>query len=486
MSRSHVDHNSMPCDMPVAHADAPLGDVLVLGLGKTGVVVARYLLDRLGSRVSSVTVYGGASSREGDASRSLEAAGARVVLGTEEVEGSYDLAIASPGISEFSPFFQAARACSSEVIGEPEFAYRESPSLWIAITGTNGKTTTTTLTTELLRAAGLSASSVGNIGTVATGELDERQDGDWFVAELSSFQLATSSRLHPRVAVLLNVTPDHVAWHKSLENYALAKERVFQNLDGGDFAVVSDEDSWCRDAISRLEARGLRVCRVNVHADPGSPSAAFVRDGRCMVRIDGEEHALILADNLPIRGEHNLQNALAAASVALELGISDAAVCHALLAFHALEHRIEPCGELSGVHFVNDSKATNTDAVEKALTAFVPGRVVLMLGGHDKGTELASLAHAANARCRAVVCYGEAGERIASSIEAADDLGTRVVRATHMEDALDAAIAAAEPGDTVLLSPACSSFDEFSGFEQRGRVFKQLVASRIAGQEKAL
>lgn len=461
-----------------------LGDVCVLGIGKTGRVVAEYLLDQ-GQRVSSVTVYGGGRSREGEASRQLSARGARVVLGSEDVEGSFDLCVASPGISEFSEFFLAAKAHVREIIGEPEFAWRESPERWIGITGTNGKTTTTTLTAELLRAAGLTAHTVGNIGTVATGELGRREEGSWFVAELSSFQLATTVRLRPRVACLLNVTPDHVEWHRSMENYAAAKERIFANLTTGEFAVISEEDAWCRDIIGRLNARGLRVCHLNVHSDPKTSSAAFPRDGRMVVRIEGQEHELISLENLPIRGEHNLQNALAASAIALELGVSDAAVCHGLLAFHALEHRIEPCGELGGVHFVNDSKATNTDAVEKALTAFVPGKIVVLLGGHDKMTDLTSLAHAVAARCRAAVCYGEAGERIARALEEAGaDMGLVVERAPHMAEALDAAVRLARPGDTVLLSPACSSFDEFRGFEQRGDAFKRLVAERIT-QDRA-
>lgn len=458
---------------------APLGDVLVLGIGKTGRVVAEYLLG-LGSRVSSVTVYGGGRSHACEASQALEAAGAKVVLGSEDVQGSFDLCVASPGISEFSDFFLAAKAHAGEIIGEPEFAWRESPERWIGITGTNGKTTTTTLTAEILRSAGLTAHTVGNIGTVATGQLAGREEGSWFVAELSSFQLATTKLLRPRVACLLNITPDHVEWHRSMENYAAAKERIFANLTTGEFAVVSDEDAWCRAIISRLEARGLRVCHVNVHGDPGTDSAAFPRGGRMVARIEGQEHELISLENLPIKGEHNLQNALAAAAIATELGLSDPAICHGLLAFQALEHRIEPCGDLGGVRFVNDSKATNTDAVEKALTAFVPGRIVVMLGGHDKMTDLTSLAHAVAARCRAAVCYGDAGERIAAALkEAGADMGLVIRRAPHMAQALDVAIGLAQPGDTVLLSPACSSFDEFRGFEERGDTFKQLVAQRI-------
>ena len=461
-------------------ATAPvLGDVCVLGLGKTGEAVAAYLAAQPHGRVRSITLYGGLKAQESEATRALEAQGVHVVLGTEDVQGSYDLCVSSPGIPEHSVFAEAARACSGELIGEPEFAWRESPERWLAITGTNGKTTTTALTTALLQADGMEAVSVGNIGTLAIGQVAERPRNQWFVAELSSFQLAETSQLHPRAAALLNVTPDHLSWHGSLENYALAKERVFAQFDADDLAVVSCEDSWCRAAIARLEERGIRVAHLSVAADPQTPSAAFVRDGMLVVRFDGVEHELLDASELIIHGPHNLQNALAAASLALWAGASIEGVRAGLRTFKALEHRIEPCGELAGVHFVNDSKATNVDAVEKALVAFEPGSLVLLMGGHDKGTDLSSVATLAAERCRVVVCFGEAGERIAQAVEAAPG-SAQVLRAAHLADALDVAIEVAHPGSTVLLSPACSSFDEFHSFEERGRVFKQLVAARIA------
>lgn len=456
---------------------SPLGNVAVLGLGKTGLYVTEYLAGLLGSRVDSVTLYGGAKSSPNDQTRELEKSGVRVVYGTEELDGAYDLAIVSPGIPEHSDFFVSAGVHATEVIGEPEFAWRESPDNWAAVTGTNGKTTTTLLLTHLLDAGGMLAEAVGNVGTVATGRIAERPKNDWFVAELSSFQLATSRRLHPRVACLLNVTPDHLDWHGSMEAYATAKERVFKNMGAGDLAVVSCEDEWCRAALRRLDARGLRVCRVSVHDEPDTPCAAFVRNGRLVVRLDGVEHVLVAVKSLAIHGDHNTQNALTASAMALELGVTAEAVSHGLLSFRPLEHRIEPCGRVGGVSFVNDSKATNVDSVEKALTAFVPGRVVVLLGGHDKGTDLSTLAHAVSARCKAAVCYGEAGPRLAQAVREADgNMGLVVREAPHMEQALEVARTLASSGDVILLSPACSSFDEFTSYQQRGAMFKDLVA----------
>ena len=464
-----------------------LGRTLVLGLGRTGESAARYLASLLGGRVDSVTLYGGASSREGERTRALEDAGVRVVTGTEDVTGDYDLAVASPGIPLDAPFLRSAAARSGEVVGEVELAFRESPERWVAVTGTNGKTTTTSLLTHLLREGGLPAESVGNIGTPPTEALAGRAEGSWLVAELSSFQLATTRLLHPRVAVLLNVTPDHLEWHHTMEAYAAAKERAFANLAAGDLAVVSVDDRWCRAVAERCEARGLRVCRLSVAGEPASACAAFLREGSLVVRLDGVEHELLRASELQIFGLHNAENALAASAAALELGVADSDARRGLASFSPIEHRIEPAGEVGGVRFVNDSKATNTDSVEKALTAFEPGSVVVLLGGHDKMTDLSSLAAAACERCRAAVCFGEAGERIASALEAARARGgsaLEVVRAPHLREAFDAAVRIARPGETVLLSPACSSFDEFSNMAERGRLFKSLVADLARGARR--
>ncbi len=467
-------------------AAAHLGDVCVLGMGGTGAAVCRYLAAHLGDRVSSVTLFGGASSAEGDLSRELEAAGVTCRLGTEKIDGAFDLAVVSPGISEFSDFFAAARDHAAEVIGEPEFAWRESPDRWVAITGTNGKTTTTKLAAHLLVAGGMDATAVGNIGTIVTSQLENRAEDNWFVAELSSFQLATTKHLRPRAAVLLNITPDHVEWHGSMEAYAKAKERVFANMGASDLAVISIDDEYCRAAAARVAERGVRVCELSVTCEPTGANAAFVREGQLVVRLDGAETNLGCAANLAIKGRHNWQNALAASAMALFVGTPAQAIAAALLSFSPIEHRIEPCGTFAGIHFVNDSKATNTDSVEKALTAFDAGTIVVLLGGHDKMTDLTSLSAAVCERARVAVCYGAAGPRMAADLaraKAATPCDLQVIEAAHLREAFDAAVAVARPGDTVLLSPACSSFDEFNNMGERGRLFKQLAAD--FGRDKA-
>lgn len=460
----------------------PLGRVLVLGLGKSGQAVASYLLDQPRSRVSSVTIVGGATSQPSDITRELAARGAAVFVGTEDIPGTFDLCIVSPGIPETSSFFASAKAASDTLIGEPEFAWQESPECWIGITGTNGKTTTTTLIGALLSTNGMPCECVGNIGTLSISRISSRTPDEWFACELSSFQLATTKELHPRAAILLNITPDHIAWHGSMQAYANAKEKIFTNLDHHDLAVCS-EQGMCAPIIQRLDERDLRVVHLCPEADPKTPFAAFMREGHLIVRLDGVETDLLAVSEMRLAGEHNVENALAAAAVALDLGISAQDVAHTLASFAPLEHRIEPCGASHGITFVNDSKATNTDAAIKALTAFTPGKVVLMVGGHDKGTDLGAFTHASLAAAHTIVCFGEAGPRFFDALthEAttlASDI--QIIAAQHLEDALDTAIAHARPGDTVLLSPACSSFDEFSGYEERGRYFKSLVKTRIA------
>ncbi len=457
------------------------GDVVLLGIGSSTRAVAEYLLGLPEGAVSSVTVYGGSASRE--AGEPLEALGARVVWDAEELDRAYDLAVASPGLPCGSALYRSALERCGEVVSEPELAWRESPRDWVAVTGTNGKTTTTSLIRHLFEEADRPVRAVGNIGLPPVACVADRAEGEVFAAELSSFQLHGTDRFAPRAAVLLNVTPDHLEWHGTFEAYAADKERVFANMTERDLCVLGN-DGPCRAIADRLRMRGLRVIVLEqVPCACGAEGAWLSGDGRLTVRLGGRDHGLCRWDEMALKGPHNLQNSLAAAAVALFMGVSDEAVSQGLLSFSPLAHRVEPCGEVDGVFFVDDSKATNTDAVLKALAAFEPGRIVLLLGGHDKGTDLTDLARDAVGRCRAVVAYGEAGERIERALRdvAAVSPGADVLRAATMAEAFDAACAAARPGDTVLLSPACSSFDEFSGYKQRGEVFQRLVGERAGG-----
>lgn len=484
-----------------------LGRVLVLGLGKSGHDVVEYLLSKAAGRVESLSVFGGAHTPDADDfAKSISDAGAVIAFGDDAVDnlasaagGHFDLCIASPGISEFSEIYKAACAVSDEVVSEVEFAWRESASesRWVAITGTNGKTTVTALTAELLREAGFKASAVGNIGDTCIAAVSAGQT-DVYVAEVSSYQLASARRFAPQVAVLLNITPDHLHWHHTLDNYRDAKFKLLANLGSvkGSLAVLDAANDVVRSKVRELAQagsdRGFAYVPMgtsegitgDMRKRCGSESAAFVSaDGMLVVCLDGCEHVLVNEDDLLIKGRHNAANALAAAAAALGLGADVDAVRRGLTAFRPLEHRIEPCGSIDGVSCYNDSKATNVDATLKALEAFPRTRPIVLLGGDDKGTDLAPLVAAAHAHTRAVVCFGDARERFLAAFKGASASAPadfKLLSADHLEDALDVALAESAPGEVVLLSPACASFDEFNSFEHRGEMFKAMVRKRAA------
>jgi len=564
-----------------------LGRVLVLGLGKSGKSVARYCAGLIGSRVDSLFIAAGA---ENDDSRafveSLAGEGVSYAFGDDALEGErghFDVCIASPGIPYWHELYQRGLQVSDELMSEVEFSWRESDpaSTWVAITGTNGKTTTTSLAAHVLKECGFAAAPVGNIGDVC---LDAVAAGktDVYVCEVSSYQLASTIDFAPDVAVLLNITPDHIHWHKTLEAYRDAKFRLLDNVArrglapaGLSEAATSEGGAVSEDCLSERSERvpqdrapgkrasgsfsarsGALQCapvtipelslRPNEEREPqsapqapargaqpqltaildatndvvrkkvrelkamtreergfdyvpmgtadgirgdmrakcGAENATFVdEDERLHVALRGSEHVLLPVSDLQIKGDHNTSNALAAASVAVALGADDGAICRSLASFAPLEHRVEPCGTVRGIECYNDSKGTNTDATVKALSSFPGKRVIVLLGGDDKGTDLSDLIAATHANAYAAVCYGAGGPRFASSFAAAAGeapAGFSVIEAANMEAALNEALDIAEAGDVLLLSPACASFDEFKSFEERGRVFKQLVADHRA------
>lgn len=490
------------------HAPRKLGRVLVLGLGKSGHDVAEYCLRLLGTRVEGLYIAAGQpndrAQRLADRAR---AEGARAIFGEGAVRelaalahGRFDVCVASPGIPPRDELYQDALAVSDEVISEVEFAWRESArgSRWVAVTGTNGKTTVTSLIDHILRGAGMASRAVGNIGDTCTSAVEEG-GFDVYVAETSSFQLASIADFAPDVSVLLNITPDHLYWHGSLEAYRDAKLRILENLPQmpGAVAVLDATNDIVREQVRRLRAqdeasRGFAYVPVgtagglsgDMRAACGSDNAAFVgSDGTLLVAFGGHLHSLGNRADLLIKGEHNVGNALVAAAAAIAMGASDESVKRGLATFKPLEHRIEPCGSIQGAACYNDSKATNVDATLKAFAAFPEARPIVLLGGKDKGTDLAPLVAAAHRHSRAVVCFGAARERFAAAFTdaaGAEPADFSLLEADHLADALDEAVAIAHAGDVILLSPACASFDEFSCFEERGDVFKKLVADRAA------
>jgi UDP-N-acetylmuramoylalanine--D-glutamate ligase len=449
-----------------------MGDVLVLGLAKSGKAVARYLAKRVATgAVRSVTI---ADSADNEAARAeaavLEALGISVTLGAEELTGHYDLCVTSPGIPPRTSLRTTATAISDRLISEIEFAYENTTKPWVAVTGTNGKTTTTALVAHLLRAGGLRAEAVGNIGYVAT-EAMQRDDIDILVAEVSSFHMSLIDQFRPKVALLLNITPDHIDWHGSLEKYTADKTRIFENMTEDELAVIDVDDPGSAPFAEQLACRGVQVARVSrTGRHPGG--AALVGDVLTL-ESEGGPIRLVRSDELQIRGMHNVSNALAAAAAAHALGVDAVDLREGLRTFAPIEHRLEPAGTVAGVDWYNDSKATNPDAVFQALRAFDGRGLIVLLGGRNKDNDFHPLAEQVARSARAAVLFGESRIELRDAFEGVD---VQTVEAISLHDAVEAAAALAVPGDIVVLSPACASFDEFTCFEHRGEEFKRQVA----------
>jgi UDP-N-acetylmuramoylalanine--D-glutamate ligase len=457
--------------------------ILVLGLGMSGTAAARWGLRRASSGEDvRVTVVDERTEADdsclADKALSLRAEGAEVVLGARDAPaGPWDLIVASPGIPPHASIMISAKASGAPVISEVELGWRVATAPIVAVTGTNGKTTVTALIAYLLTLAGMDARACGNIGgtTVLDAALAAPADAV-LVAEVSSFQLALTDRFHPRVAVLLNITPDHLDWHGSLEAYAADKAKVFANVGPGDVAVIDVDDPGSAAIVGRAEATGATVVRVS--RSRMRPGGASVVDGVLAVDRPGGPVALVAPGEMRIRGDHNVSNALAAASAALALGAGLEEVRRGLETFAPIEHRLEPVGEVDGVRWVNDSKATNPDAVLKALTAFGDEPLIVLLGGRNKHNDFRPLARAVVARARAVVLFGESLPELR---EAFAGSGVTVVEAETMAKAVRAAAGIAVGGDVVLLSPANASFDEFTSYGHRGDVFKRMVGEMLPG-----
>jgi len=383
---------------------------------------------------------------------------------------AWDYVIMSPGVPTSLPFVERARSRGANVIGELELAWRLGRGRYVAITGTNGKTTTTTLTGEIFKAAGLKTSVVGNIGTPVAAKALEADDDTWFVTEVSSFQLETVESFRPRIAALLNLTPDHMDRHKNMKNYAAAKARVFAKQDRGDVLVYNADD----EIVASL-ADNARSRRIPFSSTRRLDCGAFVKDG--MIVFAGSDGGIVPVlgeKELQIPGVHNLENALAAMAVAFAAGIDPGTSAKALKGFTGVEHRIEYVARVGGVRFVNDSKGTNPDAGIKAIEA-IGENILLIAGGYDKNADFTEYIRAARGRVKKILLIGTTAEKIrVCALEqgfTADD----VLITGNMAEAVGTAAACAEPGDTVLLSPACASWDMYVNYEERGTDFKARV-----------
>jgi UDP-N-acetylmuramoylalanine--D-glutamate ligase len=436
--------------------------VTVVGLAKSGVAAAR-LLARAGAAVCGTDAQPVAGLAL--EVRALERDGVRLVDGPAALDGA-ELVVVSPGVPVDGAQLAPARARLIPVIGELELAWRAMEAETIAITGTNGKTTTTALTGALLAEQPRPVFVGGNIGTpLAARALEFPADG-LVVAEVSSFQLETIEVFQPRVAAVLNVTPDHLDRHGSFDRYVDAKARIFLNQTPSDCAVLNADDAPTRALASRTRAHVVWFSRRHP-LDHG----VFVRDGWVAAKLNGHVDEICPLAEIQLRGVHNVENVLAATACALWIGMPVPAIRRVIASFRAVAHRIEFVRDVAGVPFYNDSKGTNVASTIKALESFTEP-VILIAGGKGKGQDFAPLAEAARGRVSRAVVIGEDGGRIAAALAAA---GVAVTAAETLAGAVEAARAAARPGDVVLLSPACASFDMFDNYEHRGDVFKRLV-----------
>jgi UDP-N-acetylmuramoylalanine--D-glutamate ligase len=441
--------------------------VTVVGLARSGVAAAR-LLHEAGAVVTGIDAKPlGALGREAAQLRDL---GVRVLAGPEASPATAGaaLVVVSPGVPLDSPQVARARALGTPIIGELELGWRATEAETIAITGTNGKTTTTALTGALLAEQPRPVLVAGNIGTPLSAHAASFPRDGLLVVEVSSFQLETIETFQPRVAAVLNVTPDHLDRHGSFDAYLEAKARIFLNQGPADCAVLNADDPGAARLAARTRARVLWFSRRRP-LEPG----VFVRDGWVAARLNGHVEAICPLAEIQLRGQHNVENVLAATACALWLGLGAGAIRRAIGRFRAVEHRIEFVRDLRGVQFYNDSKGTNVASTIKALESF-DERVVLIAGGKGKGQDFAPLAEAARGRVRHGVVIGEDGPKIAAALAA---VGIPVSAALTLQAAIEAARTQAGPGGVVLLSPACASFDMFDSYEHRGETFKKLVGA---------
>jgi UDP-N-acetylmuramoylalanine--D-glutamate ligase len=441
--------------------------VLVVGAARSGSASASFLAER-----GAVVALNDQKPLEkwSAAALALKAGGVGLIPG--EVPGwlldQLDLVVVSPGVPTRSIPLRYAERAGVEVIGEVELASRYLKGRIVAITGSNGKTTTTKLIGELLSDAGLPVQVGGNIGRPLISLVDESRDDGWTVAELSSFQLETIREFHPAIAVVLNVTPNHMDRYDDFIDYAGAKHRIFMNQTDADIAVLNADDAVVSSWTSGLRAKVMKFSVA------GEVEGLFLRNGdELVLREGGMDHTIMMRNEMKLRGLHNVENVLAALAAGVACGAPAPSMRETVSHFQPVEHRLEFVTEIKGIEFYNDSKATSVDATLKALEAFREdaGQVVLILGGRGKQAPYAPLGALVQEKVRELILIGE------DAVTIERELGplARHQQATDMKDAVAKAFAAAQPGDTVLLAPACASFDMFESFEHRGKVFKEEV-----------
>jgi UDP-N-acetylmuramoylalanine--D-glutamate ligase len=440
--------------------------VLVVGLGKSGLSAALFLRQH-GAQVT-VSDMRSAAALAKEIPALLEH-GIMVESGGHGLLTfrRQDLIVVSPGVPLDTPELVQVKAFGLPVIGELELASQFLKGNILAITGSNGKTTTTALAGEILARAGIESQVGGNIGTPVVDLIAKSTEKSWSVLEVSSFQLESTQLFHPKIAVILNITPDHLDRHGSFENYALAKERIFSAQTKADFLILNAGNARAAEAAARSSAKVYWFSLEEPVAQ-----GAWVQQGHIVFQSasGAAPERIVALKAIPLKGAHNVENVLAAVCAARLAGAAPDAIAKAVESFRAVEHRLEHVATDNGVEYYNDSKATNVDATAKAIAAF-PGCIHLILGGKDKNSNYADLSDLLRRRVKAVYTIGSAAAKIESQLRGIVPL----VSCETLDKAVAAARSAAHPGDVVLLAPACSSFDQFENYEHRGRVFKELV-----------
>jgi UDP-N-acetylmuramoylalanine--D-glutamate ligase len=445
--------------------------VLVVGLGKSGLAAALFLRRR-GAQVT-VSDVRSAEALANDIPALLEA-GIMVEAGGHGLLTfrRQDLIVVSPGVPLDTPELAQVKSFGLPVIGELELAARFLKGKMLAITGSNGKTTTTALLGEILAASGQPTLVGGNIGVPVVGLIDQSTDATWSVLEVSSFQLESTEQFHPAIAVILNITPDHLDRHGSFENYCAAKERIFAQQTAADSLVLNADNVRAAQAASH-SAAGVYWFSVEHPVSQGAwleQGYVVYRHAPDAAREQAATENIMPLSGIPLKGAHNVENVLAAVVAARLAGVSAETIRRAVENFQAVEHRLEYVATRGGVEFYNDSKATNVDATAKAIAAF-SGNIHLILGGKDKNSDYTQLADLLRERVTAIYTIGSAAAKIESHLRGVVSIHS----CETLENAIQIAASAARPREIVLLAPACSSFDQFESYEHRGRVFKQLV-----------
>ena len=441
--------------------------ILIVGMGNSGRAAAQAMV-KLGADVS-VQDSKSEDSIDPQLLTFLRDKSVKCYLGCQPDDmSSFDMLILSPGVSPQLSFIKEAQDAGAEIIGEIEIAYRVGHGKYVAITGTNGKTTTTTLVGEIYKAAGKKTYVVGNIGVAVISKALSAEDDSWLITETSSFQLETIKEFKPEVSAILNLTPDHLDRHKTMENYGKAKAAVFKNQTPDQYCVINYDDEECVKLAKDCKAKIVPLSRkktldfgVYVDAD-----TIIIKDE------DGSIKEICRPVELQIPGAHNLENALAACAVAYFGGIEPAVIADVLRTFKGVEHRIELCSVIDDIKFVNDSKGTNPDAAIKAIEA-MKNNIILIAGGYDKNASFDEFVNAFDGRVKSLLLMGKTAPKIKAAAEKAGF--TEAVILKDMEECVREAYRIAQPGDVVLLSPACASWDMYTSFEQRGKHFKDCV-----------